>query len=98
MDLGRVGVWWSGSWRVNGRSSMDVAAELENLGYTALWSSGGFEPGLAPGFERLLATTTRMTVLSGIVSIWLTPPGGARSRCLGPRCQLSGSFRSGTWS
>ena len=75
MDLGRVGVWWSGSWRVNGRSSIDVAAELENLGYTALWSSGGFEPGLAPGFERLLATTTRMTVLSGIVSIWLTPPG-----------------------
>ena len=39
--------------------SVDVAAELEGLGYTALWSSGGFQPGLSPRFERLLAASTR---------------------------------------
>jgi len=48
---------------------------LEELGYTALWSSGGFEPGLSPHFERLLTATTRVKVVSGIVSIWSTTPG-----------------------
>ena len=74
MDLGRIGVWWSGAWRVAEDSSVDVAAELEELGYTALWSSGGFQPGLSPHFERLLAATTSMMVCSGIVSIWSTSP------------------------
>jgi probable F420-dependent oxidoreductase len=74
MDLGRVGVWWSSTWRVADDDSVDVAAELEELGYTALWSSGGFQSGLSPHFERLLAATTRMIVLSGIVSIWATTP------------------------
>ena len=74
VDLGRIGVWWSGAWRVAEDASADVAAELEALGYTALWSSGGFRPGLSPHFERLLAATTRMMVCSGIVSIWSTSP------------------------
>jgi len=51
-----------------------VAAELEELGYTALWSSGGFQPGLSLHFERLLAATSRIMVCSGIVSIWSTSP------------------------
>ena len=54
MDLGRVGVWWSASWRADDGST-NVAAELEDLGYGALWSSGGFEPGLTERFERLLS-------------------------------------------
>lgn len=74
MDLGRIGIWWSGAWRVGEDTPVDVAAELEELGYTALWSSGGFQPGLSPHFERLLASSTRMMVCSGIVSIWSTPP------------------------
>jgi probable F420-dependent oxidoreductase len=69
-----VGVWWSGTWRVAGDTSADVAAELEELGYTALWSSGGFRPGLSAHFEKLLAATTRMMVCSGIVSIWPASP------------------------
>ncbi len=73
VDLGRVGVWWSATWRQADDGSADVDAELEVLGYGALWSSGGFEPGLAGRFEHLLSATTRMTVASGIVSIWATP-------------------------
>lgn len=74
MDLGQVGVWWSGSWQEEGGRPADVAAELETLGYSALWTTGGFKPGLTPRFEQLLAATTRIRVASGIVSIWLTPP------------------------
>ena len=44
MDLGRLGVWWSGSWRVADDPGVDAAGELEALGFGTLWSSGGFEP------------------------------------------------------
>lgn len=74
VDLGKVGIWWSGSWRVAGDDSLDVAGEMEALGYSVLWSSGGFEPGISPRFERLLAATTTAVVASGIVSIWTTAP------------------------
>jgi probable F420-dependent oxidoreductase len=74
VDLGRVGIWWSGSWRAGGEASVDVAAELEDLGYGALWSSGGFDPGLSPRFGRLLSATRHATVASGIVSIWVASP------------------------
>jgi probable F420-dependent oxidoreductase len=74
MDLGRLGIWWSGSWQLEDDPAADVAAELEALGYTALWSSGGFNPGLSTRFGRLLASTSTLAVASGIVSIWTTPP------------------------
>ncbi|HEY7946536.1 MAG TPA: LLM class F420-dependent oxidoreductase [Acidimicrobiales bacterium] len=74
MDLGRLGVWWSGSWRSDDDPSVDVTAEVESLGYTTLWSSAGFEPGLPARFERLLASTSRVAVASGIASIWVTSP------------------------
>ena len=74
MDVGRIGVWWSGSWHVEGDPTLDAAAELESLGYGALWSSGGFDPGLSPIFGQLLASTTRVAVASGIVSMWTGAP------------------------
>jgi probable F420-dependent oxidoreductase len=74
MELGKVGVWWSGSWRTEPGSSPDVAAELEALGYGALWSSGGFNPGLSSRFERLLSSTQRIAVASGVVNIWRAAP------------------------
>lgn len=63
-------MWWSGSWTVEGRPEINAAAELQALGYGAIWSSGGFEPGLATRFRRLLAGTTDIVVASGIVTIW----------------------------
>ena len=74
MDLGKLGVWWSGTWRVKDDASVDVAAELEALGYTALWSSAGLDPRLPTRFERLLSATTQIAVASGIASIWATSP------------------------
>lgn len=76
MELGKTGVWWSRSWRVEaeGSGNFEVASELEALGYTALWSSGGFGEGLSNHFSRLLAATDHIAVASGIVSIWPTTP------------------------
>ncbi len=73
MELGKLGVWWSGSWRSED-GSPDVPAELEALGYGALWSSGRFEQGLSHHFERLLAATTSIVVASGIVTVWHSTP------------------------
>jgi probable F420-dependent oxidoreductase len=88
MDLGRVGVWWSGSWRDQDHPATDVAAELESLGYGALWSSGRFDPGLSPHFEKLLASTDHVVVASGIVSIWTGAPAD-----VGPAvAELEGRF------
>jgi probable F420-dependent oxidoreductase len=75
MDLGRVGAWWSGTWKVADQPDVDSAAAMEALGYGTLWSSGGFDPGgLSPRFGQLLDATRTVSVASGIVSIWASPP------------------------
>ena len=74
MELGKVGVWWSGSWRGDPGAG-DIASELESLGFGALWSSGRFEAGVAGHFERILVQTTKVVVASGIISIWPNEPG-----------------------
>ncbi len=94
MDLGRVGVWWSASWRRAGDAT-DVPAELEGLGYRALWSSGGFEPGLAQRFERLLSATTDMIVASGIVSIWASSPDDVAQAAAALDARYPGRFLLG---
>jgi len=73
-DLGPIGIWWSGSWRVPDEQETDAAAEVEALGYGAAWSSGRYDRGLSPHFERLLERTNRMVVASGVVSIWAGTP------------------------
>ena len=95
VDLGPVGIWWSGTWRAGDDASVDVAAEMEDLGYGALWSSGGFDPGLAPRFERLLAATTRVVVASGIVSIWVASPGEISRRVADLDATYPGRFLLG---
>ena len=93
--LGRIGVWWSGSWRVPDDSSTDVARELEALGYGALWSSGRFDPGLSPHFERLLASTTHIPVASGIVSIWASTPADIGAAVADLEARFPGRFLLG---
>jgi probable F420-dependent oxidoreductase len=71
VDLGRVGVW---SWLPADDlvPTVETAAELERLGYGALWfpeSPASFDIARA-----LLAGTGRMVVATGIVSIWKHAP------------------------
>jgi probable F420-dependent oxidoreductase len=76
MRVGRVGIWAGGPWRLSERmgEAREVAAEVEELGYGALWSSGGFEAGLSDRFAGLLDATRDIVVASGIVSIWHASP------------------------
>jgi probable F420-dependent oxidoreductase len=92
MDLGPVGVWWSGSWSGADGSPEGSASQVESLGYGALWSSGGFDNGFPDRFGRLLRATERVAVASGILSIWHATPEQVADgiRALGP--ELSARF------
>ncbi len=74
MELGKVGIWWSGKWSGPDRCPGAAATEMESLGYGTLWSSGGFEPGFPDRFGRLLDATEQLAVASGILSIWHATP------------------------
>jgi probable F420-dependent oxidoreductase len=74
MELGPLGVWWSGARRESGGLDGEAAQALEEAGYGAIWSSAGFHPGLSSRFETLLKATDRLVVASGIASIWVNEP------------------------
>ncbi len=95
MELGRFGVWWSGSWRIAAEPTVNVAAELESLGFGALWSSGGFDPGLSPTFGRLLAATNGIRVASGIVSMWAGSPSDVGAAVADLEARYPGRFLLG---
>lgn len=68
----RVSVWGGGFWlsRKVREAALDAARELEELGYSRLWTSGGFWDGVPEVYGELLDATQRIGVASGIVSIW----------------------------
>jgi len=65
--LGRFGVW-----RGYKGFAPEEAAELEDLGYGALWL-GGSPPAALETVEPLLAATETVTVATSIVNIWTAP-------------------------
>jgi probable F420-dependent oxidoreductase len=72
IEIGRVGIWNQGeSWDAAGNEVDEAAAELDELGYGAIWT-GNSDASLARQ-ERILAATNRIVAASGIVSVWLNP-------------------------
>ena len=65
ISLGPVGVW-----RTSGATSPELAAELERLGYGALWL--GSVADLAES-EALLDATETLVLATGIVNVWKIP-------------------------
>jgi probable F420-dependent oxidoreductase len=70
MQMGRIGIWSSQFWGERTRV-MEAAAELEELGYGALWLPNG--PGIFERARDLLDATGRVVVATGIASIWDHP-------------------------
>ncbi|MFI9384276.1 LLM class F420-dependent oxidoreductase [Kutzneria sp. NPDC052558] len=66
MALGRVGIWGHDIADDTPRSR-EAAAELDELGYGAIWVGGS--PSVARA-ENVLAATERLTVATGILNIW----------------------------
>ncbi|MFD2492183.1 LLM class F420-dependent oxidoreductase [Amycolatopsis jiangsuensis] len=70
IELGRVGIF-----RVATQADGALAAEVEKLGYGALWL-GGSPGGDLAIVEQLLDATERLVVATGIVNIWADAPDG----------------------
>lgn len=73
MQLNGVGVWSSQLRYGDAAESAEAAAELESLGYTALWipDVGG------PVFDsvgNLMQATSRAVVATGILNLWMHEP------------------------
>lgn len=72
--IGKVGIW-SLELRFGDKAeSSEAAAELDELGYGALWIPGGIDSGAPADVERLLGATRRTTIATGILNIWKHEP------------------------
>ncbi|WP_412518267.1 LLM class F420-dependent oxidoreductase [Actinomadura madurae] len=67
INVGRLGIWrpWS-------LLDSDLAKDVEDLGYGAIWI-GGSPDGDLEIADRLLAATDRIVIATGIVNMWKTP-------------------------
>jgi len=76
VNLGRTGIW-SIELRVADPAEIaEAAAELEELGYGALWIPGLDGGDILGACARLLSATRSLTVATGVTSIWLQPAAG----------------------
>ncbi|MET8045731.1 TIGR03620 family F420-dependent LLM class oxidoreductase [Micromonospora sp. NPDC005215] len=92
--LGPVGIW---SMELRGAARTEVseaAAELDQLGFPALWIPGLDGPGALDDVEHLLAAAPHATVALGVLSMWGQDPAAVGSRwsaleaAYGPRAVL----------
>jgi probable F420-dependent oxidoreductase len=72
MQLPSIGVW-SGVFRQDKPEVARAAAEVEDLGYGAIWMPGGQPAGLADHLRNLLKATQKAVIATGIVSVWTHP-------------------------
>jgi probable F420-dependent oxidoreductase len=75
MELGPVGIW-SGEFRaVDEGAARAAAAELEELGFGALWIPGGAGGPILETIGTLLDATRRIVLATGILNVWMHDPG-----------------------
>src|SRR6476660_5999652 len=73
MDLAGVGVWSSQLRYGDAGEAAEAAAELEELGYTALWIPDVGGPVL-DSVSQLLASTKQVVIATGILNLWMHEP------------------------
>ncbi len=74
MELTGVGIWSSQLRYGDPSESSDAAAELDELGFSALWIPDVGGP-VFGAVSRLLAATRQMVVATGILNLWMHSAG-----------------------
>jgi probable F420-dependent oxidoreductase len=69
-SLGQVGIWTLELRFGDAGQITEAAAELDELGFSAIWIPGGIGGDVAGDVNRLLAATKRATIATGIINIW----------------------------
>jgi probable F420-dependent oxidoreductase len=71
MHLGSIGIWSGVLRRGDEAEAADAAAELEALGFGALWIPGGAGGDVLGDARRLMDATERVVVATGILNVWM---------------------------
>ena len=72
--IGRVGVWSMDMRFGDPAAVAEAAAELDELGYGALWIPGGIDDAVLGNVDALLSATSRLVICTGIINIWKQEP------------------------
>jgi probable F420-dependent oxidoreductase len=70
MDIGRIGIWTSKFDTLRGAQAQEVARELEEMGYGAIWFPEAMGREAMAQSALLLAGTRRIVVATGIANIY----------------------------
>ena len=79
MDLAGVGVWSSQLRYGDPAEAGEAAAELEELGFTALWIPDVGGPVL-DSVDHLLSSTKRVVIATGILNLWMHSPADVAAK------------------
>jgi probable F420-dependent oxidoreductase len=79
VDLGPVGVWTGVFRSLDPSAVADVAAEVESLGFGALWFPAGPAEGAFERARQMLDASAHMVVATGILSVWAGDAGSVAS-------------------
>jgi probable F420-dependent oxidoreductase len=74
MTLGRLGIWATELRFGDPGFIREAAAELEELGYGALWFPGGRGGDVTGAIDLLLDATREVVIATGILNIWMHEP------------------------
>jgi probable F420-dependent oxidoreductase len=74
-QIGAIGVWSPLLRLGDAHEAAEAAAELEEIGFDAIWVPGRGAVDLEGRLRLLLSSTERIAVATGIVSIWTNPAG-----------------------
>lgn len=74
IELGRLGVWSMELRFGDPGQRVEAAAELDELGYGAIWIPGGIDDKVLGDVDALLSAGNRIAVATGIVNIWKQQP------------------------
>jgi probable F420-dependent oxidoreductase len=70
VDIAHLGVWTTELRFGDSAESSDAAAELDDLGFGAIWLPGLDGAGILEAVERQLRATKRIAVATGVIGIW----------------------------
>jgi probable F420-dependent oxidoreductase len=80
VELSGIGIWSSQLRYGDPAESAEAAAELDELGFTALWIPDVGGP-VFNAVERLLAATKQAVIATGILNLWMHAPTDVADSC-----------------
>ena len=93
--IGRIGIW-SLELRFGDKAeASEATAELDELGFGALWVPGGIDSGVLRDVEPLLAASKRAVIATGILNIWKHEPADVATWFAGRPAQEQARFLLG---